>query len=92
MANTVMCKKLGKELPALDFAPMPGEKGQEILGSISKEAWGMWLKHQTMLINEKRLNLMDPDTQKYLLAQMDKFFADEDYETAEGYVPPSDKS
>ena len=43
-----------------------------------------------MLINEKQLNLMDPDTRKYLQQEMDKFLANEDYDKAEGYVPPSE--
>ena len=47
----------------------------------------MWLEHQTMLINEKRLSLMDENTQKYLAEQMEKFLFGGDYDEAEGYVP-----
>jgi Fe-S cluster biosynthesis and repair protein YggX len=31
---------------------------------------------------------MDPETRKYLQGEMDKFFAGEEYDQAEGYVPP----
>ena len=59
MARTVQCIKLGKEAEGLDFAPYPGELGKRIWESVSKEAWAAWLKHQTMLVNENRLNLAD---------------------------------
>ena len=52
MNKTILCKKLGKELPALSIPPMPGPKGIEILENISAEAWEMWKSHQTTLIND----------------------------------------
>jgi Fe-S cluster biosynthesis and repair protein YggX len=42
-----------------------------------------------MLINERRLNMMDPEDRKFIQAEMDKFLAGEDYAKADGYVPPS---
>jgi Fe-S cluster biosynthesis and repair protein YggX len=88
MARTVFCKKYQKELEGLDAPPYPGPKGQEIFESVSRQAWADWQTHQTMLINEKHLSLMDPETRKYLQQEMDKFLAGEDYDRAEGYVPP----
>jgi len=41
-----------------------------------------------MLINEKQLNMMDPDARKYLQEEMEKFFDNQDHDQAEGYVPP----
>jgi len=40
-----------------------------------------------MLINEKHLSLIDPETRKYLLDQMWKFFRNEDVDRPEGYTP-----
>ena len=57
MARMVQCVKLGKEAQGLDFPPYPGELGKRLWASVSKEAWAGWLKHQTMLVNENRLNL-----------------------------------
>ena len=88
MTRMVMCRKYGKELPGLDNPPYPGPKGQEIFDEVSKQAWEDWQAHQTMLINEKHLSLADPQTRKYLQEEMQKFFAGEDYDRAEGYVPP----
>ena len=59
MARTVFCRKLKQELPGLDLPPFPGPKGEEVFNNISKQAWGEWMQHQTTLINEMRLNMMD---------------------------------
>ncbi len=90
MARTVFCKKYQEELEGLAAAPFPGPKGQDIFDNVSKKAWQDWQAHQTMLINEKHLSLVDPDARKYLQQEMDKFFAGEDYDQAEGYVAPSE--
>ncbi|GAA0247670.1 oxidative damage protection protein [Marinomonas primoryensis] len=90
MANTVFCKKFQKEMEALDRAPLPGAKGQEILQNISKQAWQEWQLLQTMMINEKQLNLMQPESRKYVMEQMEKFFNNEATEKLSGYVSPDD--
>lgn len=90
MARMVDCKKLGKELEGLDNSPFPGPKGQEIFETISKQAWAEWLEHQTRLINEKHLNMMDMTARTYLNEQRDKFLNGEKIDEAEGYVPPSE--
>lgn len=88
MSRTVFCRKYQKEMEGLDFPPMPGAKGQDIFENVSKLAWEEWQAQQTMLINEKHLSLMDPNTRKYLQAQMEHFFNNEPFDKAEGYVPP----
>jgi Fe-S cluster biosynthesis and repair protein YggX len=89
MARTVHCVKLQKEAEGLDLPPYPGELGKRIWESVSKEAWQGWLKHQTMLVNENRLNLADARARKYLATQMESFFFGGDVDQATGYVPPS---
>lgn len=69
---------------------MPGERGQVIFDTVSKQAWQEWMQHQTMLINEKRLNMMDANDRTYLDEQREKFLNGEEVDQAEGYVPPSD--
>ncbi len=90
MTRMVQCRKYKKEMEGLAQPPYPGEKGQDIYNNVSKQAWQEWLEHQTRLINEKHLNMMDPSARTYLAEQMEKFFADEDFDKAEGYVPPKD--
>jgi|TARA_B110000483_G_scaffold243659_2_gene335021 Fe-S cluster biosynthesis and repair protein YggX len=83
-----MCQKLKQELDSLDFPPFPGPKGLYIFENISKQAWQDWMAHQTTLINEKRLNMMDLTDRAYLDEQRDKFFSGDDVDQAEGYIPP----
>ena len=52
MSRMINCVKLGKEAEGLDRLTQPGELGQKIYDSISKEAWQGWVDHQTMLMNE----------------------------------------
>jgi len=85
----VHCIKLKREAEGLDFPPYPGELGKRIYENVSKEAWQAWLKHQTMLVNENRLNLADVRARKYLATQMESFFFGGDVDQATGYVPPS---
>lgn len=91
MARMVFCKKYQREMEGLGAPPYPGPKGQDIFENVSKQAWQEWQEHQTQLINERRLSLMDPATRKFLMAEMDKFFAGEDFAKADGYVPPTEK-
>ena len=88
MARTVNCSYLKKEAEGLDFAPYPGELGKRIYASISKEGWQAWMKHQTMLVNENRLNLADQRARQYLARQMELFLFGEGAEKPAGYVPP----
>lgn len=85
MSKKIFCKKFQKEMTALVVPPMPGPKGQEILENVSQEAWDEWKSHQTTLINEKHLDMSNPDNRFWLIEQMDKFFNNEDYEKASGF-------
>ena len=87
MARTVKCIKLGSEAEGLDFLPYPGELGKRIFENVSKEAWAAWLKHQTMLANEYRLNLSDIKARKYLAEQLEAYFFGSGAEKPVGYVP-----
>ncbi|WP_395946373.1 oxidative damage protection protein [Caedibacter taeniospiralis] len=71
--TTIFCTKLQKQGVAMQYAPIPGELGQRILRSISQEAWSKWLDHQTILINEYRLNLLEAEAKKFLLKEMENF-------------------
>ena len=89
MARTVQCIKLGKEAEGLDFPPYPGDLGKRIWEGVSKQAWADWLKHQTMLVNENRLNLADLRARQYLARQMENHFFGDGADAAQGYVPPA---
>ena len=89
MSRTVQCIKLGSQAEGLDLPPYPGELGKRIYESVSKQAWADWIKQQTMLVNENRLNLADLRAREYLKRQMEKHFFGEGADAVQGYVPPS---
>ena len=78
MSRMVQCVKLGKEAEGLDMAPYPGELGQRIFENISREAWQLWMGQQTILINEHRLNVIDPEHRAFIEGEMEKFLFGED--------------
>lgn len=88
MSRTVNCVKLGREAEGLEFPPYPGEMGKRLWENVSKEAWQMWLGHQTMLINEYRINPLDPKARKFVEGEMEKYFFGEGAQLPEGFVPP----
>ncbi|MCV2357743.1 MULTISPECIES: oxidative damage protection protein [Roseateles] len=89
MARTVQCVYMKKEGEGMDFAPYPGDLGKRIYQNVCKEGWAAWMKHQTMLVNENRLNLADQRARQYLARQMEQFFFGEGAEAVAGYVPPA---
>ena len=89
MVRLVNCIKLGKEAEGLDFPPYPGPLGKRIWEEVSKQAWADWMKQQTMLVNENRLNLADARARQYLARQMEKHFFGDGADAVQGYVPPA---
>ena len=88
----VKCVKFGREMPGLDRVPWKGELGKRIYESVSKDAWKLWIEHSKMVMNEYRLNPLDPNSQKIIEEQMEQFFFGEGARLPEGYVPPKSKS
>ncbi len=89
MTRTVYCVKLHTESEGLERPPYPGALGQRVYEQVSKAAWQLWLKHQTMLINEHRLSLADARSRKLLEAELEKFFFGAGSTPPSGYIPPS---
>jgi Fe-S cluster biosynthesis and repair protein YggX len=89
MARMVQCVLLKQELPGLERPIYPGPLGQRIFDQVSQQAWQQWLRHQTMLINEYRLSVIDPKSRKFLEAEMENFFFGQGAVKPEGFTPPS---
>ncbi len=87
MSRKIMCAYFKKELDGLDFALYPGEIGKKIFNEISKDAWQLWIKKQTMLVNEKQLNMMNPEDRKFLEEKMVEFLFEGVDVKIDGYVP-----
>jgi Fe-S cluster biosynthesis and repair protein YggX len=70
-------------MEGLSEIPFDGHPlGQRIYDHVSKQAWGMWVEHMKMLMNEYRLNLGTKEAQEFLLTQMEQYFF------GEGSAPP----
>ena len=83
----ILCKKFNVELDALIYPPIPGPKGESIKNNFSQKAWNEWVALQTMLINEKHLDLSIKENRAWLSNQMDLFLNNENYEKPSGYIP-----
>ncbi len=88
--DTVFCQRLQREGKTLTFAPYPGELGERIQSHISEEGWQAWLAHQTMLINEYRLNPMDPEARRFLENAMTAFLFEGKETLPDQFKPKSD--
>ncbi len=59
MARMVQCVVINQQSEGLDTVPHPGELGQRVFESVSKEGWKQWLERLTMIINENGLSTAD---------------------------------
>src|SRR6201984_1912047 len=87
----VMCVKFGREMPGRERVRWKGELGKRVYETVSKDAWKLWIEHSKMVMNEYRLNPLDPSSQKIMEEQMEQFFFGECAKRPEGYVAPKAK-
>lgn len=74
MSATVSCARCDRpEAPALDKPVYPGPLGAEIQQRICQDCWAEWQQMEVMVINELRLNFMDPQSQDVLAQHMREF-------------------
>ena len=85
MSHIIFCTKLQQEAEGLPKPPYPGILGEKIYNHISQAAWQMWKSHQTMLINEYHLNVLDPKARQFLEEEMEKFLFGEGSNPPPGY-------
>lgn len=70
---TIRCSRCGAESEGLAKAPMPTELGRQVQASTCPACWQEWLRQQVILINEYRLNFLDPQARSTLEGQMRQF-------------------
>jgi Fe-S cluster biosynthesis and repair protein YggX len=73
MAAIVHCSRCGRDAEAPERVPIPGPLGAEIKANVCASCWAEWQASEVMVINELRLNFMDPASQKILDQQMRQF-------------------
>jgi len=87
MTRTIFCVKLNQEAEGMNAPPFPGELGEKIFNQVSRQAWKMWLGHQTMLINEYRLSLIDQKAREFLRNEMQNYFFGDGSNKPGGFTP-----
>ncbi len=73
MSESLHCARCGKDKAPLPKAPVPGPLGAEILRSTCDDCWQEWQQMEVIVINELRLNFMDPEAQDVLTQNMREF-------------------
>jgi Fe-S cluster biosynthesis and repair protein YggX len=69
----ITCARCGTTTEALQQQPMPTGLGEEIRSRTCPACWKEWMGVQVMLINEYRLNLVDPQARHQLEAELRRF-------------------
>ena len=90
MTRVVNCVVLNREAEGLETPPHPGELGQRIFNSVSKEGWDQWLERLIMIINENSLNTGDPRSMEMIEQHMLGFLFKEGDSGGipQGFQPP----
>lgn len=89
MSRTIFCTFLQQQAEGQDFQLYPGALGQRIYDNISKQAWQQWMQKQTMLINEKKLNMMNAEDRLLIERAMVDYLFEGKAIDIEGYTPPT---
>ena len=73
-SEVLQCSRCGRpDQPRLARPPMPGALGQSLLKQICQECWQEWQDMEVKVINELRLNFMDPEAAGILVGHMREF-------------------
>jgi Fe-S cluster biosynthesis and repair protein YggX len=87
----ITCSRCGQEKePVTSTAFYAGDVAAALKTHACVDCWGEWIKMQIMIVNEYRLNLMDPKTDEFLNSQVLAFFKLDSTATVAKveYVPP----
>ncbi len=70
---TIQCARCGRQAPPMTAAPYPGALGEELGRRVCADCWAEWQQMEVMVINELKLNFMDPNSHDILVQQMREF-------------------
>ena len=78
----IVCARCGQEREALGDPPLPGSLGEEIATRVCAGCWHEWTAMEIKVINELRLNFMEPEAQATLSRHMKDFLFPADADPA----------
>jgi Fe-S cluster biosynthesis and repair protein YggX len=74
--ETVSCHRCHRLGPRIDALPLlPAAQAAEIQAKVCADCWADWERTEVMVINELRLNFMDPEALSTLTRHMREFLA-----------------
>lgn len=71
--SEITCSRCGSTAPGLPRAPLPGDAGRLVLEQTCAACWEAWKTTQVKLINEYRLDVLDPAHFERLIVEMRAF-------------------
>jgi Fe-S cluster biosynthesis and repair protein YggX len=69
----ITCVRCRRTAPGVSGTTYPGALGEELIRKICGSCWAEWQQAEVMVINELRLNFMDPRSQDVLVKHMREF-------------------
>lgn len=72
-APAVSCVRCGQTAEAATGVAYGGKLGEEIRSKVCQSCWDEWEQAEVMVINELRLNFMDPEAQNVLIGHLREF-------------------
>ncbi len=72
-SNTVQCTRCGKTAAGLPSVPYGGALGDAIRAKTCTDCWSEWEKAEVIVINELRLDFMDPKSLDIVTRQLREF-------------------
>ena len=73
MTESFLCVRCRKSTEPLESRPYPGELGEELAAKVCARCWHEWQQMEVMVINELRLDFMDPKSQEILIGHLREF-------------------
>lgn len=67
------CRRCLQDGPRLAGQPVPGRDGADAYAAVCANCWREWEQREVMVINELRLNFMDPSSQQILSKHLREF-------------------
>ena len=71
--KTVVCSRCRQQRAAIEKVPYSGALGEQIQQRVCESCWAEWQQAEVIVINELRLDFMDPRSHDILVQHMREF-------------------
>lgn len=71
--KTVVCSRCRQQRTAIEEVPYSGALGEQIQQRVCEPCWAEWQQAEVIVINELRLDFMDPRSHDILVQHMREF-------------------